>query len=313
MLQSAASAVGLDPLQIEGLGNRLTGDRQLQGQAPGVQRCLRPRRPLLRRAGLQIVRMGEEGRDNGGDERGMQERLHRAGALGVDLVQAMDRFVQLDAQFHLPADPVEVGHLPRTEAGWQIREEKAIALRRVDPDQAEMERIPGPRPAHRHRWPGRRAQDLLVQQDIEVGAGEKLLRDLPAGDIVHLGLPIVLEADDKTHPMGVTGPQPGQAGIRQVSEQAVAPPGLVDLQMPAIMLSGRAEMVAHRGPAADGEDFMDLERRIVASPGELVPQGIAHADRRGIDDVPVLDPQRCPADRPAAPGHRPGRGRPGPP
>ena len=120
------------PLQLAGLGHRLTGHSQLQGQAPGVQRCLRPRRPLLRRAGLQIVDMGQQGRDHGGDERGMQERLHRAGALGVDLVQAMYRFVQLDAQFHLPADPVEIGHLPGTEAGWEIGEKKAIALRRVD-------------------------------------------------------------------------------------------------------------------------------------------------------------------------------------
>src|SRR5262245_57976406 len=108
----------------------------------GVQRCLRPRRPLLRRAGLQIVGMGQEGRDNGGDERGMQERLHRAGALGVDLVQAMDGLVQLDAQFHLPADPVEIGHLPGAEARWELGEKKAIALRRVDPNQAEMERVP---------------------------------------------------------------------------------------------------------------------------------------------------------------------------
>src|SRR5262245_1969572 len=59
--------------------------------------------------------------------------------------------------------------------------------------------------------------------------------------------------------------------------------------MPAIMLPSRAEMVADGGPTADGEDLMHLERRIVACAGELVLEGITHADRGGIDDVPVLD------------------------
>ena len=80
---------GLGPLQVEGLGDRLTGHGQLQGQAPGMQGRLRPWRPGLRRTGLQIVGMGEEGGDGRGDERGMQERLQGAGPLGVDRVQAV--------------------------------------------------------------------------------------------------------------------------------------------------------------------------------------------------------------------------------
>jgi hypothetical protein len=51
---------GLDPLQIEGLGNRLTGDGKLQGEAPGMQWRLRPRRALLRRARLAIMRVGND-------------------------------------------------------------------------------------------------------------------------------------------------------------------------------------------------------------------------------------------------------------
>jgi hypothetical protein len=84
--------------------------------------------------GPHIVGVGEEGGDNGGDERGMQKRLHRTGAPGVDLVQAMHRFIQLDAQFDLPADPIEIGYLPRADPRRKIREEEAIATGRVDPD-----------------------------------------------------------------------------------------------------------------------------------------------------------------------------------
>jgi hypothetical protein len=92
----------LGSLEVEGLRNRLTGHGQLQGQAPGMQWRLRPRLPLLRWAGLPSVGLGEEGGNHRGDERGMQERFHRAGAFGIDLVQAVDRRSQFDAQFHLP-------------------------------------------------------------------------------------------------------------------------------------------------------------------------------------------------------------------
>jgi len=58
--------------------------------------------------------------------------------------------------------------------------------------------------------------------------------------------------------------------------------------MPAVMLPGRAEMVAYRGSTADREDCMDLERCILPSPRKLLPQGITNLDRGGIDAVPVL-------------------------
>ena len=60
--------------------------------------------------------------------------------------------------------------------------------------------------------------------------------------------------------------------------------------MPAVMLPGRTEMVAHEGSAADGEDFMRLERRIRPRPGKLLAQSVPHRYRRRIDDVPVRDP-----------------------
>jgi len=112
----------------------------------------------------------------------------------------------------------------------------------VDPDQAEMERVLGaPYPHTGIDGSAVEPQDLLLQQNVEVGAGAKLQCDAAAGNQVDLRLPVVFEADHKAHPIGVTGPQPSQAGIRQVSQQATPLPGHVDLQMPAVMLPGRAE------------------------------------------------------------------------
>ena len=62
---------GLGPLQIKGLGNGLTGDGKLQGQAPGVQGSRRAWRSSLQRPGVHMVSMGEEGGDGRGDERSM--------------------------------------------------------------------------------------------------------------------------------------------------------------------------------------------------------------------------------------------------
>jgi hypothetical protein len=49
----------------------------------------------------------------------------------------------LSGRAHRPVHPVEVGDLPRADPQRQIREEEAIALGRVEPDQAEMERVLG--------------------------------------------------------------------------------------------------------------------------------------------------------------------------
>jgi hypothetical protein len=130
-------------LQVQGLRNRLTGDGQLQSEAPGVQGRLGPWRTLLRRAEPCIVGVGEESSDNGGDERGMQEGLHRTGALSVDLVQAMDGLVQLDTQFNFPPHPVQISYLSWADPRGEIGEEEAVPLGSMDADQAEMERVLG--------------------------------------------------------------------------------------------------------------------------------------------------------------------------
>jgi len=99
-----------------------------------------------------MVGMGEEGGHHRGDARGMQERLHRAGTLGLDLVQAMDRRILCDAPFDLAAHPVEVGDWPWPTPRGQIRQEKARPCWRVDPDRAERQGMRGPPPpAHRHQ------------------------------------------------------------------------------------------------------------------------------------------------------------------
>lgn len=59
--------------------------------------------------------------------------------------------------------------------------------------------------------------------------------------------------------------------------------------MPAVMLPRGAEVVAPRRPAADGEDLMNLERGIFPRARNLLAQGVSDGDRRGIDDVLILD------------------------
>ena len=66
---------GLGALQVEGVGDGLTRNRELQREAPGVQRCLHAWRIGLRWTRLEIVLVREERGDGRGDERGMQERL----------------------------------------------------------------------------------------------------------------------------------------------------------------------------------------------------------------------------------------------
>ena len=145
----------------------------------------------------------------------MQERFHRAGALGIDLVQAVDRLIQFDAQFDLPADPIDVGDLSWPKPRGQIRQEKAIALRRVDPYEAQMQGLFGP--------PDMRIginRVAVEDQDVllEDGPGEELLGDVAAREMIHFWLPIVFEPDDKAYPVVVAGPQSGQAGIREVRQ-----------------------------------------------------------------------------------------------
>jgi hypothetical protein len=147
----------------------------------------------------------------------MQERFHRAGALGLDLIQAVDRLSQFDAQFDLPADPLDVGDLPWPKPRGQIRQEKAIALRRVDPHEAQMQGLFGPPDM---RIGSNRVAvedpDVLREEGIEVGPGAELLGDGAAREMIHFWLPMVFEPDDQADPVVVAGPQSGQAGLREV-------------------------------------------------------------------------------------------------
>jgi hypothetical protein len=148
--------------------------------------------------------MSEQSGKNRGDERGMPERFHRAGALGLDLVQAVHRFIQPNAQFDLPTDPIEVRDLPWPKPRGQIGEEKAIALWRMDPYEAQMQGPLGP-PDMPVGINGMAVeeQDLLLQESIEVGPGEELLGEVTARDMVHFRPPVVFQADDKAYPLRV--------------------------------------------------------------------------------------------------------------
>lgn len=283
--------LGRAPLQVEGLSNGLTRHGQLQGQAPGIERCCHPWRTRLLGTSLQIVRVSEDGGDRRGHERGMQERLQGAGPFGVNRVEAVLQLVQLDAAFDLPAHPVEVRHLPWADPGREIGEEETMTFRGLDADEAQLHGILAF--ADRHigvNGPAVEEQDLVLTENIEVSPPLELLGDLPARERVDLGLPVLFEADHEPHPMGFAGPEAVEAGISQSGQQATVSPGLVDGQMPAVRLPGRAEMVAHQGTAADGEDLMHLECRVLPGPRKLLAQGVADRDRRRIDYVPILDP-----------------------
>jgi hypothetical protein len=116
----------------------------------------------------------------------MEERLHRAGAFGVDLVQSVHGLVHLHTQFDFPPHAVEVNHLSRADLGGEIRQEEAIALGRVDPNKAEMQRMLGvPHLDVSINGPTIEGEDVAVQEGVEVGPGEEFLGDLSAGNGVH--------------------------------------------------------------------------------------------------------------------------------
>ena len=83
-------SVGLGPLELEGLGDGMTGNCELQGEAPRMQGGLCAWCVRLLRAGLQVVGMSEQGGDGRGDERGIQEGLQGTRLLGIDRVQPVD-------------------------------------------------------------------------------------------------------------------------------------------------------------------------------------------------------------------------------
>jgi hypothetical protein len=235
--------------------------------------------------------MGEEGGARRGHEQSLQERLQRTWPLGIRLVKPEYRCVQLPAQLDLPPHTVEVGDLSRHHPRWEVREEAAITVESLDPDEPEMEwvLVVADMPMSLHR-PAVEHKGVVIQQGIAVGAWEVLPGDLPARASVHLGLPVGREPDDDAPAVDFAGASVCQAGRGQLSEPSVAPPGLVDVQMPAVMLPGGTAMGAPRGSAPHEEDLMALERRIVPGAGHLLAQGSADPDGRGSDARPVLHP-----------------------
>jgi hypothetical protein len=174
--------------------------------------------------------VGEARGDHGGEARGLPARLHRTGALRVALVQARDGLVHLAAPCHCPTHPVEVSPLPRAEPRREMREADARPLGRGDAAQAAMARLLGaPDPPSGIDGPALQPQDLRLQEDSAVGSRAQLLGDPPAGQRVALGRPGVFEAEDKAHPVRVTGAQPGAAGRGEVGEHAAAAPGRIDV------------------------------------------------------------------------------------
>ena len=160
------------------------------------------------------MRVRQESRDGRGHEGGIQERLQGTGRLGVDLVEAVHRRVQPEADLDLPPYAVEVGDLQRAEPGGQVREAKSVALRGVDADKSKMKGLL--RPAHMDvgsNGPAREHEGFRLDEGIEVRARAELLSDLPTGDIVHLRLPVVLEAEPEAHIMRFARPEALQSQV----------------------------------------------------------------------------------------------------
>jgi hypothetical protein len=202
--------LGLDPLQVEGLGHRLTGHRQLQGHAPWVERCFHPWRAGRLGTSLQIGRVGEDGRHRRGHERGMQARLQGAGPLGVNHVEAVHRRVQLHAEFDLPAHPIEVSHLSWADPGRKIGEEEAMPFRSLDADEAQRPCLFAFADMHISvNGPAVQDQDVVRDEGVEVSPPKERLGDLSTCDRVDLGLPVIFEADHKPGPHGLHRPAGG--------------------------------------------------------------------------------------------------------
>jgi hypothetical protein len=274
-------ALGHDSLQLARLGHGLTGHGQLHGEEPRVERRFCPGRSGLGRTRLEVMRVRQEGRQGRGQERGVQERLQGTRRLGVDGVEAVHRLVQPDAEFDLPAHPVEVGDLQWAKPWGQVCEAQAVALRGLDADEPEMPRVlrPPQMDVGIH-GPAVADEGLRLEEGLEVRAGTELLADLPAGAIIPLGRPVLCQAEDAPDLVGVTGPQTCDTGRGQVGQPAVSPPGRVDRQRPAVMLPGGAAMVPYRGPAAARADLMAVERRLGAGPRKLLAQRVADRHRR---------------------------------
>jgi hypothetical protein len=130
----------------------------------------------------------------------------------------------------------------------------------------------------------------VLEQGLEGAPWTACLGDLPACALVHCGLPVRLPADHHAYAVGVTGPEPVQAGRGAVGQQAIAPPRRVDAQMAAVMLAGRTAMVRDRGPTAHRADWMPLDGGIASRAGARLKPRVAPRDGRGLDHVPVRHP-----------------------
>ena len=85
-----------------------------------------------------MVRVGEEGGEGRGDERGVEERLQGARSLGVDRVSSVHRRVQLEAEFNLPAHAGAGGDLPRADPRRLLTETGPEVARRLMADGVDV-------------------------------------------------------------------------------------------------------------------------------------------------------------------------------
>jgi hypothetical protein len=151
-----------------------------------------------------------------------------------------------------------------------MRAEEAVALRRLHTNEPEMARVlvAAAMPSRIDSLAGER-QGCVVQQGIEVGAGEQRPGDLSTRPRVPLGLPVILGPDDEAHARGCAGAQAGQARLGQVGEQLGAPPGLVDRERPAVRRTGGTTVVQYPWDLPDGDRDRWLREELPCTCGQV--------------------------------------------
>lgn len=146
-----------------------------------------------------------------------------------------------------PAYAVDVGNGSRRDRRLEVGQEEAVALVRLH--------------AHEPGWDPRRTecdvdvddlaveqQRLVVDQDVEVGAGRERLGERASRHRQHLGLPAVFEAHDVADVEALAVTQKLQARVAEVAQQAQTAPTLIEPEVERVVLARWRQPVVDRGP-----------------------------------------------------------------
>ena len=92
--------------------------------------------------------------------------------------------------------------------------------------------------------------DLCFQCFVQVRTGEHLGGQLSANDTLELRLPVILEPNDVRYVMSFAVADELQARVAQIDEESFSPESLIDLEMNAVMLSGRTQLISNHAASS---------------------------------------------------------------